>query len=125
MKNDPLPFHPDAVTAAEAFEEAAAQGKAFEMKDLLFARQEALDPAGLVEDARRLGLDLARFRAALEDHRHRAAIRADAEEARRLGVASTPAFFINGRPFQGAQPDEAFRSIVEDELARPPVETNR
>ena len=38
------------------------------------------------------------------------------EEGSRLGVTGTPAFFVNGRPLQGAQPLEAFVKVIEEEL---------
>ena len=40
------------------------------------------------------------------------------EEARSLGVSSTPSFFINGRFIRGAQPFEAFSKIIDEELAK-------
>lgn len=41
---------------------------------------------------------------------------ADYRDGERLGVTGTPAFFINGRFISGAQPFEAFKAIVDDEL---------
>ena len=48
---------------------------------------------------------------------HRAAVQRDLDEAARLGLSGTPAFFINGRPLTGAQPLEAFVRVIEEELA--------
>ena len=42
----------------------------------------------------------------------------DIEEGNRLGIDGTPGFFVNGRPLAGAQPLEAFVTVIEDELAR-------
>ena len=35
-----------------------------------------------------------------------------------LGVNGTPAYFVNGRPIEGAMPLLQFRLIVEEELRR-------
>jgi protein-disulfide isomerase len=45
-------------------------------------------------------------------------VRQDAEEGERIGVNSTPTFYINGRPLVGAQPFEAFKQVIDEELAR-------
>ena len=118
-KDAPLPFHDHAILAAEAARAAGDQGKYFPMHDLLFQHQSALDRPALESYAQSLGLDLARFRAALDDHRHRARIDTDLKQADAIGDGlGTPAFVINGRLLQGAQPIEAFKTIIDDELAK-------
>lgn len=118
IKNYPLPFHQFALEAAEAYEEAKAQGKAFEMKDMLFDHQQALDESSLVGYAKKLGLNVDQFKEALKDHRHQKAIKADIEQGNQVGVNSTPSFYINGVPFVGAQPYEAFKGAIDSELAQ-------
>jgi NhaA family Na+:H+ antiporter len=89
--------HPDAQRAAEASEAAAAQGSFWEMHDALYSsggRFSLDDLAGL---ARRLGLDVARFRAELIDGTYTARVARDADGARAAGIAATPAFIVNGR----------------------------
>jgi protein-disulfide isomerase len=49
---------------------------------------------------------------------HKAAVQHDVDEGNRIGITGTPAFFINGRALQGAQPLEAFTRVIEDELTR-------
>jgi predicted DsbA family dithiol-disulfide isomerase len=46
-------------------------------------------------------------------------VQKDEDEANRLGIQSTPSFFINGRLLSGAQPESAFVRIIEDELSKP------
>ena len=94
FKNQPLPFHEHARLAAKAALAAGEQGKFWEYHDALFAHQGALDAAALERDAESLGLDMPRFRKALESDRLEAALVADAAEATRLGVQGTPTFFI-------------------------------
>ena len=116
FRHQPLAFHTDARPAAEAAMEAFAQrGNAgfWRMHDLLFANQRALGRADLERYARTVGLDLGRFRSALDQHTHEAAIAADAAMATGLDAAGTPHFFINGQRLSGAQPEAAFAERIE------------
>jgi len=89
--------HPHAESAAEVAEAAAAQGKFWEMHDLLFPRQAALDAGHLLAYVRELGLDAVRVERELEREVYRARVRDDIESGLRSGVSGTPMFFINGR----------------------------
>ncbi len=93
--------HPHAVPAAEASEAAAQEGRFWQMHDLLYEHQDALGDDDLRAHARRLGLDLERFTAALADHRHLPRVERDVESARRSGASSTPSFFLDGEPYEG------------------------
>ena len=75
FKNQPLPFHPNARPAAEAALAANEQGKFWEMHDKLFANQQALDRAALEKYAQELGLDMDKFKAALDSQQVRGADR--------------------------------------------------
>lgn len=108
----------DGTLAAEASLAAAEQGRFWDMHDRLYANPAQLSRAALDGYARELGLDMVRFRSALDERRLRAAVLADAEVARRLGARSTPMFFINGRAVKGSQPLSVFAGIVEQELVR-------
>ena len=114
----PLPFHKDARLAAVAARAAGAQGRFFEMHDKLFANQGALDRESLQRYALELGLDMTRFRAALDDQGLHAAVEADARSGEALGVTGTPTSFINGRRVVGAHPQETFRIVIEQEKVR-------
>jgi protein-disulfide isomerase len=121
FRDNPLPFHANAVPAAEAAREALAQrGQRgfWQMHDLLFENHDALERADLERYAAAAGLDLARFRRALDAHTHRAAIEADAAVAASVGASGTPTSFINGRLLVGAVPIESFAEIIDDELVR-------
>lgn len=88
--------HPHALAAAEAAEVAAAQGKFWEMHDLLFANQLHLKSANLRGYAERLNLDLARYTAEMDDEIYRQRIREHIEGGRRSGVRATPGIFLSG-----------------------------
>ncbi len=89
--------HPHAEHAAEVAEAAAAQGKFWEMHDLLYQRQSALTDGDLIRYARELALDALRVQRELAAHVHRPRVREDFESGVRSGVSGTPMFFINGR----------------------------
>ncbi|MFO0574127.1 MAG: thioredoxin domain-containing protein [Polyangia bacterium] len=116
FKHLPLTFHPHAQLAAEAAVAAHEQGRFFALHDKLFASQQALDRDAIEGYAVELGLDLKRFRAALDSGRARKQVAADVAEAQRFGARGTPTFFINGKPVNGAQPYENFEKIVRSEL---------
>jgi hypothetical protein len=108
----PLRFHPHAQLASEAAVVAAEQGTLEPYAALLFANPRALERADLERYAAAVGLDLDRFRAALDDRRHHDAVAADAAAANALGVTGTPTMFVNGQVVIGAVPYEQLEAIV-------------
>ncbi len=111
----PLAFHADAPLASEAAQEAFAQGgnKAFwKFHDKLFANQQAIKRPDLDKYAEELGLDVGRFKAALDNHTHKAQVEKDMEVAKQAGVSGTPAFTVNGFFVSGAQPFPAFDKLI-------------
>lgn len=118
-------IHPHAESAAQAAVEAARQGAFWEYHDLLFRRQDRLTPADLVGYADSLGLDAAAFAEALETGVHAAAVAADRELGRSVGVTGTPTFFINGYRVVGVPPiwvfEEAIRAFRRGTATRRPV----
>jgi len=84
----------------------------------LFANQQRLTVPDLKQHAAEVGLDAARFNACVDSHKYAAVVEADIKMGNDAGVNGTPAFFINGRMISGAQPFEAFKRIIDEELAR-------
>jgi protein-disulfide isomerase len=118
-----LPNHLQAQKAMEAAESAGAQGKFWEMHDLLFAKQSQWsDKGGAVEIfkgyAKSLGLDEAAFALALDCGRYAAVATENGAAAQKAGVSGTPTFLVNGRVLNGAYPFEQFAKIIEEELAK-------
>jgi protein-disulfide isomerase len=112
----PLPNHPNARPAAEAAACAAEQGKFWPYYDRLFANQSRLAAADLKQHAADVGLDTGKFTACFDTHQFKSVVDADMRAGEEAGVNGTPAFFINGRMLSGAQPFEAFKRIIDEEL---------
>jgi protein-disulfide isomerase len=116
-KNAPLPFHENARPAAEAGAgvRALAGDEAFwRFLALAFDNPGKLGEDAYVAWAQQAGIKNADdFRAGLRAHRWAAKVDADVAEARAVGAAGTPWFFVNGIKMVGAQPFEAFQSIVD------------
>ncbi|HEY2160681.1 MAG TPA: thioredoxin domain-containing protein [Solirubrobacteraceae bacterium] len=93
--------HPRAWAAACAAEAAGAQGRFWEMHDLLFADQGRLEDPHLWDRAGRLGLDLERFDRDRRGDEVRARVRRDFESGVRAGVVTTPTVFASGRMHSG------------------------
>ncbi len=88
--------HPHAEMAAEAAEAAGAQGKFWPMHELLFTHHQHLKEKHLLDYARQLGLDIARYQNEMRDQVYLQRVQEHMLSGVRLGVRSTPAFFVNG-----------------------------
>lgn len=116
VRDFPLSMHPDSRKAAEAANAAHAQGKFFEYIALLLKRQKALDVASLKKYASELGLDRARFDAALDSGKYASEVKRDIDDGEIYGVDSTPAVFVNGIALREMSV-EALRAAIERGLA--------
>jgi protein-disulfide isomerase len=94
-------IHPHAERAAEAAEAAGAQGRFWQMHDMLYTHQHALEDPDLLMYADALQLDVRRFAAELQGGVHMPRVRDDFVSGVRSGVNGTPTFFINGRRHDG------------------------
>jgi len=110
--------HPHALNAAEAAEAAGAQGKFWEMHDMLFEHQNALDTADLLRYAAELDLDVATFKRALATQAFEARIRDDVVAGARSGVNGTPTFFIEGYRYDGYPDFSSLMTALEDAMER-------
>ena len=113
----PLPdVHPYAEVAAAAAEAAGAQGRFWDMHDLLFVHQDQLELEDLAGYAGRLGLDVEEFFRDIDEQRHASRIREDVADAEASGARGTPTFFVGNRRHQG--PHDARTLIAELEAAQ-------
>jgi RNA polymerase sigma factor (sigma-70 family) len=112
-----MPLSPVTAVLSEALYAAEAQGKFWELYDLLHANQAELTKDSALALAPQAGLDVGKLRAALDQGTYRAKLDADRAAAAELKVMGTPAFFINGHRIFGLQAPAAFRTAIERALA--------
>ena len=116
IKNYPYKYRDYSRMAAEASLAAREQGKYWEMHDLLITRSPRLDRQSLIDYAKELGLDVAKFTASIDNQKYKAEIDRDVKLAADMDVYNTPTFYINGRQVIGARPFEYFKKIIDEEL---------
>lgn len=119
FKQFPLPMHPQAKPASEAALCVNEQStdKFWKYHDVLFENQKALDNESLKKYAKQVGANMDAFNKCFGEHKHAGAVQADLEYGNKIGVRSTPTFFINGRLVSGALPFESFKEIIDEELS--------
>lgn len=120
FKQFPLPFHSQAKQAASAALCAWEQKPEYfwKMHDELFDDQSKLGKEDLTNTAKKIGVNEQKFTACLESGKYADMVNQDIEQGKELGVKSTPTFFVNGKLLQGAQPYEAFKEVIDEELSQ-------
>ena len=114
-RNFPLSqVHRHALRAAAAAEAAGLQDRFWEMHDMLFEHQDALDDADLLAYAEVLGLDVERFAGDLDSVGIAERVRADFLSGARSGVNGTPTFFVNGERYDGSWDPDTFLEYLRD-----------
>jgi protein-disulfide isomerase len=117
-----LVVHPNAMIEHQAALAANAQGKYWEMHDLLFKNQQEMQQLGgdpnamrakMEEYAKQVGLNVDKFKTDLDSDAIKAQIEADKKEAQTIPIESTPTAFING-VFNGYDPEEIKAKAVEE-----------
>jgi protein-disulfide isomerase len=125
FRNFPLSeAHPHALLAAQSAEAAGAQGRFWEMHDMIFEHQDALEPQDIIGYAESLGLDIARFESELEAGTYVKKVRDDFRSGVKSGVNGTPTFFVNGVRYDGSWSNQkafinALRAAARDGVAAP------
>jgi protein-disulfide isomerase len=115
-KQFPLSMHPHAQLAATASLAAQSQGKFWEMHNELFAHSRQLNRQNILVWAKAIGLDMDKFTADLDSGKFAKTIEKDASDGEAAGVMGTPAFFINGKLFNGPMELPAVKPILDAEL---------
>jgi protein-disulfide isomerase len=114
FRNFPLTnIHPHAEHAAEAAEAAGALGRFWEMHDLLFENQDALEDEALARYAGSLGLDAERLLGEVRSGAHADRVGEDRHSGARSGVNGTPTFFINGVRYDGEYSLDEMLAVLE------------
>lgn len=123
FRNFPLQMHKNAQPAHQAAEAAGAQGKFFEMHDLLFQNQNewenSTNPNEQFEKyAQELKLDVEKFKADVASKKFDKKIEQDVNDGYAVGVNATPTFFINGVKQEGGMQYTDFKAKIDAELAK-------
>lgn len=117
LRHFPLEKHKHAYAAAQAAEEAAAQGQDWPYIEAVLARTADLGRTGeplLIEVAGELGLDAEEFDTALIDGRHMLIVDADQAEGKAIGVTGTPTYVIGGERLDGGSSQDGLRERIEE-----------
>jgi len=115
---------PASTVAADASECANDQGKFWDFYNYLYKNQPAetdttmYNTDTLTQAAVSLGMNDSKFRSCLDNKTGDANAAKDMADGQAAGVSGTPTFFINGISLVGAQPYSAFKTIIDQELAK-------
>jgi protein-disulfide isomerase len=116
FKQFPLEDHSQAEFGAEAALAAQAQGKFWEMHDLLYAGYPNLSRPTVMGYAQKLGLDMKRFTAEVDSHKYKARVQSEEKEGEDAGVGGTPTFFLNGKKFNDTFDAATVAPLIRNEL---------
>jgi hypothetical protein len=115
----------DSRNAALAAWAAWDQGKFWEMHDLLFEKAPELGRPALDDLARKLGLDMPRFKKAMDEQTYLPELQENLDRIHALDIWSTPTTIINGRVIKGAQPYENYKKIIDEALGKSSLHQDR
>jgi len=111
------------MAASQAAIAARMQGKFWEMHDLLFKNQRALQPDKLKEYAQQWGLDVDKFETDMNSDAVKKEVQDDMRLARTVGVRGTPTIFVNGKLLRNRS-IEGFKELIDKELIDPMLKEN-
>ena len=110
-------MHPYACTAAKAAMCAHQQGKFEAVYQKLFEQQELLSQGKMETLLTEAGTPLPSLQTCMDDPATLTRVQKDIEEGLTLNVESTPSFFINGHPVQGALTPTVWFKLIDRILA--------
>ena len=118
LRHFPLPMHQNARPAAEAAMCVNEQGtdKFWKFHDIAFKKQDKLDKTSLEQYAKESGADVKKFTECVTSKKYADYVQKDMDYGEKIGVKSTPTFFVNGQILSGALPIESFSEIIDEEL---------
>jgi protein-disulfide isomerase len=90
--------------------------KFWKFHDIAFKHQDKLDPASLEAHAKAAGADMAKFKSCMDSKKFSAQVDEDTKYGEKIGVRSTPTFFVNGQMMAGAMPIDSFSEVIDEEL---------
>ena len=124
FRNFPLQqIHQNARAAARAAEAAGKQDKFWEMHDLLYEQQSTWQDSTAANTifeqyAKQLGLNVDQYNKDFASSEVNAIITADFNEGTRLGVESTPTFFLQGKNLDNPPRDlDGWKKLIDEQIA--------
>ncbi len=121
FRNFPISnIHPNAELAAEAAEAAGAQGKFWEMHDLLYENQDSLGGDLILQLAKTLHLNTKQLTEDIEKRKYRDHVKKDFMGGVKSGVNGTPTFFINEIRYDNSWDEDSLVSALEAAISNPP-----
>ncbi|MEM1030215.1 MAG: thioredoxin domain-containing protein [Myxococcota bacterium] len=111
----PLPMHKNAQLAAEASLAAHAQGKFWAMHDQLFEKSRSLSRETIEAIAKDIGLDMKKFKAALDDGTFKDAVKRDMDLGGEIGVSGTPTMIVGTKRVRNPGDIKGIQKLVEEE----------
>jgi protein-disulfide isomerase len=116
FKQFPLDSHADAEFGAEAALAAQAQGKFWEMHDLMYAGFPDLSRRTVFGYAKKIGLNMQQFAVDVDSHKFRTRVQMEEKQGEEAGVGGTPTFFINGKKYNGIFDMATVAPLIKKEL---------
>jgi len=118
FKHFPLPMHREARPASEASLciNEQSTSKFWKFHDVIFKNQNKLDDASLEKYAKQVGANIKKYNECYKAKKFAGAVQKDIAAGEKIGVRSTPTFFINGQILSGAVPIDQFEEIIDEEL---------
>ena len=117
FRDYPLPSHRTAKRAAEAAHCAGDQDQFWAMHDKLFSKGGAIPDSDIFRYAAQINLDQPKFVDCMTSGKYKEVWKSSVEDASKVGVQSTPTFFVNGRLIVGAAGFDVFSRVIDEELA--------
>jgi protein-disulfide isomerase len=119
FRHFPLPMHKEARPASEASMCVNEQGadKFWKFHDKVFKNQQSLDDANLEKFAKESGANIDKFKECYSSKKYAKVVQEDMDYGEKVGVRSTPTFFVNGQIVNGAVPIEQFSEMIDEELS--------
>lgn len=118
FRHNPLPFHKNARISSKASVCADRQGKFWELRDVIFENQQAIDEASLRKYAEQVGLAMDKYDACIKDPALDKYLDDEVAYAQKVGARGTPTSFVNGVLFSGAKPYEELKKVVDEKLGK-------
>ncbi|MFA6082322.1 MAG: thioredoxin domain-containing protein [Patescibacteria group bacterium] len=121
FRNFPLSYHANALVASETAEAAGAQGKFWQMHDMLYSKQSEWSDSSAPLDifsgyASTLGLDVDKLKASVQANTYKSKIDRDYNDGIAASVEATPTFYINGVKYTGSYAYPELKKALDDAI---------